>query len=495
MSSPVVSGPEGSESAKRAANRSPAYGPAILRMVGRIVVVAVALLIAPPVIAPTATGSAGTARAATDALITLTGSRTIDLATGKAVNLALPREAGEVLVADPKVAEVVVKSPTRVFLIGLKPGDTNVFLTDPAGGHIATLTLHVTRDLGALRDGLATLSPKHRIAAKAVNESIILSGEVPSAEIAESARQLAIQFADQERNVVSMLRITHPEQVLIQIKVTEMRRSIAKRLGVNLVGTGDRFNVRSGVLLDGTLLFEDTFTRAAVGGPVGSTGFLSAALEALEEDGYVKTLAEPNLTAMSGESANFLAGGEFPIPVGRDRDGQVTIEFKPFGVGLKFTPVVLDGGRISMRISTEVSDITDRASEGALVLSEFRVPALTVRRAETTVEIPSGGGLVLGGLLRNDAVNETRGLPGMASLPIIGQLFRSDDFRRQETELVVIAVPYIVRPTSPSRLSGSVDGFSTPSDMERIFLGRLYSRYPGGAGKPAVKGPIGFILE
>lgn len=429
-----------------------------------------------------------------DSLISITGSRAVDLATGKAINMELPREAGEVLVADPKIAEVVVKTPTRVFLIGLKPGDTNVFLTDPAGGHIATLTVHVTRDLDALRQGLAALSPKHRISAKAVNESIILSGEVPSAEIAESARQLAIQFADQEKNVVSMLRITNPEQVLIQIKVTEMRRAIAKRLGLNLFANSDYFEFSTGVGAN-TGLFEDTFSSAIARGPLGGFSNLQAALEALEEDGYVKTLAEPNLTAMSGESANFLAGGEFPIPTGRDRDGQVTIEFKPFGVGLKFTPVVLDGGRISMRISTEVSDITDRASEGALVLDQFRVPALTVRRAETTVEIPSGGSLVLGGLLRNDATNETRGLPGLASLPIIGQLFRSDDFRRQETELVVIAVPYIVRPVKPGKLAGSVDGFSTPSDLERIFYGRLYSRYPGGAGKVSVKGPVGFILE
>jgi pilus assembly protein CpaC len=433
--------------------------------------------------------------AADDGPVTVSGSRTLTLTPGKALDLALPRDVREVLVADPKIAEVVVKTPRRAYLIGLKPGETNVFFVDEAGARVAALNLRVSLDVGALREGLKTLAPHTPIKVQAVNETIMLSGEVASADVAESARQLARRFVKDDAHVVNLMRVAHPEQVLIQVKVTEMRRTVAKKLGINLLGIGGDVNLRTGIQSDGLALFDNRFGNVMVGGAVAGFRNLQAALEALEEDGFVKTLAEPNLTAMSGESANFLAGGEFPVPVGRDDQGRITIEFKPFGVGLKFTPVVLDGGRISMRISTEVSSISNDTAEGALTLADTRIPALMVRRAETTVEIPSGGSLVLGGLLRNDAANESRGLPGLSKLPVIGQLFRSDDFRRQESELVVIAVPYIVRPTRPSQLSGPSDEFKVADDMERIFLGRLYARRPGGATAVAAKGPVGYILD
>lgn len=433
--------------------------------------------------------------AADDAALAVAGSRTLSLAPGKALDLALPRDVREVLVADPKIAEVVVKTPRRAYLIGLKPGETNAFFVDESGARVAALNLRVAMDVSALRESLKTLAPAHPIKVQAVNETVILSGEVPSADIAESARQLARRFVRDDAAVVNLLRISHPEQVLIQVKVTEMRRTVAKKLGVNLLGINDSIRVRTGVQSDGLGLFDNRYGNIAISGALGSFSTLQATLEALEEDGFVKTLAEPNLTAMSGESANFLAGGEFPVPVGRDDEGRITIEFKPFGVGLKFTPVVLDGGRISMRISTEVSSISNDTSEGALTLADTRIPALMVRRAETTVEIPSGGSLVLGGLLRNDAANESRGLPGLGQLPVLGQLFRSDDFRRQESELVVIAVPYIVRPTRPGALSAPTDQFKTADDSQRIFLGKLYARHPGGAAAAPVKGPVGYILE
>jgi pilus assembly protein CpaC len=433
--------------------------------------------------------------AADDGPVTVSGSRTLTLTPGKALDLALPRDVREVLVADPKIAEVVVKTPRRAYLIGLKPGETNAFFVDETGARVAALNLRVSLDVGALREGLKALAPHTPIKVQAVNETIMLSGEVASADVAESARQLARRFVKDDNHVVNLMRVAHPEQVLIQVKVTEMRRTVAKKLGINLLGIGGDVNLRTGVQSDGLALFDNRFGNVMVGGAVAGFRNLQAALEALEEDGFVKTLAEPNLTAMSGESANFLAGGEFPVPVGRDDQGRITIEFKPFGVGLKFTPVVLDGGRISMRISTEVSSINNDTAEGALTLADTRIPALLVRRAETTVEIPSGGSLVLGGLLRNDAANESRGLPGLGKLPVIGQLFRSDDFRRQESELVVIAVPYIVRPTRPSQLSAASDEFKVADDMERIFLGRLYARRPGGAASAAAKGPVGYILD
>jgi pilus assembly protein CpaC len=289
-----------------------------------------------------------------------------------------------------------------------------------------------------------------------------------------------------------MVGVTRPEQVLLQVRVTEMRRTVARRLGVSLIGRDSGFSFNSGA--QGSNLFSDLFGAAVISGSIGSYSSIQVLLEALEEDGYIKTLAEPNLTALSGETANFLAGGEFPVPVARDNNGQVTLEFKPFGVGLKFTPVVLDSGKISMRVSTEVSALSN---EGAFELADIRVPGLTVRRAETTVEIPSGGSLVLGGLLRNDAANNVRGLPGLANIPVLGTLFRSTDFQREETELVVIAIPYIVKATTPGKLASPTDGFVPGGDMDQFFLGKLYKRYPGTAGAMAAPpaGPIGFIME
>src|SRR3954468_14960125 len=339
-----------------------------------------------------------------------TSDRTVELTTTKAMNIDLPRDARDVLIADPLVADVVIKSPRRAYVIGLKAGDTNALFLDEEGNRILQLDIRVEKDLTALRKSLSDLLPGTELSVRSVNGDIVLSGEVRSAEAAENARLIARRFVGEDAGVINMVSITRPEQVLLQVRVTEMRRTVARRLGVSLIGRDSGFSFNSGS--QGSNLFSDLFGAAVISGSIGNYSSIQVLLEALEEDGYIKTLAEPNLTAMSGETANFLAGGEFPVPVARDNNGQITLEFKPFGVGLKFTPVVLESGRISLRVSTEVSALSD---EGAFELADIRVPALTVRRAETTVEIPSGGSLVLGGLLRNDAANNVRGLPGLAN--------------------------------------------------------------------------------
>lgn len=438
--------------------------------------------------------SCGSAQAASapNRLLALQQDQSLTLTTTKAILVSLPRDASSVLVADPAVADIVVRTPRLAYLIGTKPGETNAFFLDAAGNRILTLDIRVERDLGALQEALDNLLPEGNLQARPLNADIVLSGEVGSSDLAESAQRIARRFVTEDAGVVNLIRITRPEQVLIQVRVTEMRRSIAKKLGVSLAGIDGNVNFRTGFQgLAG--LFNDRFgVIDAVGSNILGLNTLSVVLEALEQEGLVKTLAEPNLTAMSGETANFLAGGEFPVPVGRDDNGQITLEFKPFGVGLQFSPVVLANGRINLKIMTEVSALSN---EGAFVLADIRVPGLTVRRAETTVEIPSGGSLVLGGLLRNDAANQRRGLPGLVDLPVLGALFRSTEFQREETELVVIAVPYIVNPTRPAALSEPTDGFAPGSDIDRFLLGALARRYPAAGNLQTTSGSIGYIVE
>jgi pilus assembly protein CpaC len=231
------------------------------------------------------------------------------------------------------------------------------------------------------------------------------------------------------------------------------------------------------------------------GSTINAQSILGASIKALQREGLFRTLAEPTLTAISGESASFLAGGEFPVPVGRDRDGNITLQFKPFGVSLTFTPVVLSEGRISLRIKTEVSELSQ---EGALELAGTSIPGLKVRRAETTLELPSGGSMVMGGMMKDDVRQAVSGLPGLKSLPVLGTLFRSRDYQRNETELVIIVTPYLVKPVARTALARPDDGFAPASDATGTFLGRL-NRVYGVEGKPApagaYRGTFGFIFE
>lgn len=431
------------------------------------------------------------AAAAGAPILALKDDQALTLTTTKAVLVSLPRDASNVLVADPAVAEIVVRTPRRAYLIGTKPGDTNAFFLDAAGNRILTLDIRVERDLGSLQQALRTLLPEGDLQAHPVSSDIVLTGEVSSSEIADAAHQIARRFVGDDSGVINMIKITRPEQVLIQVRVTEMRRSVAKKLGISLLGTDGNVSYLTGAQGVGSLFSERFGTLGIAASGFLGLDTLTLVLEALESDGLVKTLAEPNLTALSGETANFLAGGEFPVPVARDDDGRITLEFKPFGVGLKFTPVVLADGRISLRIMTEVSALSN---EGAFILADVRIPGLTVRRTETTVEIPSGGSLVLGGLLRNDATNQLRGIPGLAGLPVLGPLFRSTEFQTEQTELVIIAVPYIVSPTDPSRLTEPTDGFAPGSDIDRFLLGALARRYPT-VPLPETTNSIGYIVE
>ncbi|MFN3835825.1 MAG: type II and III secretion system protein family protein [Glycocaulis sp.] len=480
-------------------------------------------------------------------------SERLALPLGQAAVIHLPVDAADVMVANPSVADAVVRTPTRAVLLGQGVGRTNVFFFDADGTLILDLAVRVERDMDGLTEALARFVPGGRINAESMNANIVLSGTVPSASAADTALQVARRWADEPEQVISFLTVEGRDQVLLRVRIVEMQRSIVRQLGVNLSGQYNhgsytppirtRATNSVGVPLDdefGNPIFEvfqpgrfqnrqgfstnNAFgvAGAALGGLSANLGTenlvngvlqssLGATINALERVGLVRTLAEPNITAISGEAAQFLAGGEFPVPVGRDRDGNITVEYKPFGVGLGFTPMVLSEGRISLRISTEVSELSNQGAitlggsavtdqDGNVVGSVpgLTIPSLTVNRAETTVELPSGGSLVIAGLIKEETRQALDSVPGIERMPVLGALFRSRDFANNETELVFIVTPYLVDPADPRELSTPGEGFQPASTAAGIFLGRLNRVYaaPGAdVDGRGWSGPVGFSVE
>jgi pilus assembly protein CpaC len=449
-------------------------------------------------------------------------ARSMTLSLDKAAVVRLPRPVADVLVTNPDVVDAVVRTPTRIFLMGMSVGQTNAFFFNADGEQVLNLEIRVERDLAPLEDMLARFLPEARIEIEAINDNVVLKGRAPSPAVADQARQIAARFVGDPEKVLSMIAADGSEQVMLKVRVVEMQRTLAKQLGVDtraVIETGEflftpmtqnPFSLVGRPL--GGLLPDPTQGRSMVWDfdPNSPNSAVNASFQAFERAGLARTLAEPNLTAISGESANFLAGGEFPVPVGRDRDGNVTIEFKPFGVGLAFTPVVLSDGRISLKISTEVSELTQddafQQEEQLVPLEDgsfgrvrgIQIPSLAVRRAQTTVELPSGGSLMMAGLIQEQTKQNIDGLPGLKDAPILGSLFRSRDFQQNETELVVIVTPYLVKPTSERNLTTPADGFAPASDLETVLFGRLnkiYGTKPAPPGGARLEAPLGFVME
>ncbi len=436
-------------------------------------------------------------------------SQSIILPLNKAAIVDLPQPAVDVLVSQPGVVDAVVRSPRRVYLLGLSIGQTNAFFFDSRGRQILNLEIRVERDMDALVDVMRRVMPNSRIEVDALNDNVILRGTVQTAAEAANAHSLAGRFVDDSEKVVNLLKIRDPEQVMLKVRIVEMQRQVLKQLGVSTSG--------SVVLSDAALAFSNINTVGATGGlglnsvntNIGDLERIDASLQAFESTGLVRILAEPTLTSISGESAKFLAGGEFPVPVGQD-DGVISIEFKEFGVGLGFTPLVLSKGRINLNISTEVSEVTTENSffvpgvttvdnnGNFITTAGLSIPGLTVRRANTTVELPSGGSLVMAGLLQEDMRSTIDGVPGMKDVPVLGQLFRSRDYQNNETELVIIVTPYLVEATHGSNLRDPAEGLVIASDAETLLMGKLLSTYGlAGAGvkEASLQGPMGFILD
>ena len=438
------------------------------------------------------------------------GAQLINLPRGSSMAIDLPSDARDVIVPNPVVAEAMLHSPRRITIIGLQPGETDAVVLDAAGRTILSLRVRVDAGVSALQDTLGRVMPGSQVRAEAVNDSIILTGPVNSPGEADRASQVARAFVSAPEKVINMMTIAGSDQVMVKARVIEVQRTAIKQLGLdvdavlNTVGDGLSFSQSATFAVSGSLLGGGILNYLDQSGDGNS---LDTSIKAFERAGLVRILAEPNLTSVNGENAEFLAGGEFPVPTGRDVDastGQVTvgIEFKPFGVRLAFRPIVLSQGRISLQLSTEVSELTQ---EGAFTLGgaaddALVIPALKVRRASSTVELPSGGSMMIAGLLREDTRQNIDQLPGIGSLPVLGALFRSRDYLSGETELVIIIEAYIVSPTSPGRMQTPSDGLIIANDAQTLLFGQLDQQYrpAGGATATAAAGwtgPVGYVIE
>jgi pilus assembly protein CpaC len=476
-------------------------------------------------------------------------SRTVKVGLNKSLVIDLPRDARDILVSNPVIADAVIRTPRRIYVTGVAVGQSNVIVFDRAGEQIVSLELEVERDASTLSRMIARLIPDSNVNVEVVSDNIVLTGSVRNAADARRAQDIANIFANggalgqpapqssssvdagggtsisvsmsggndtPTSSVINMLNIEGEEQVQVRVTIAEVERSLVKQLGID-------WNAQN-VSVAGLLLGGATNLPFAVGGTPPATGIsgtwvenfptpniggetgedpiwaqrqLGATLRALEQTNLFKTLAEPSLTAISGETASFLAGGEFPVPTGRDQSGNVTIEFKPFGVALAFTPVVLSEGRISLRVKTEVSELSQ---DGAIQLGSISLPSLKVRRAETTLELPSGGSMVLGGLIQDSFRESISAVPGIGKLPFLGPLFRSRDFQSGETELVIIATPYLVKPVARSRLATPDQGLAPASDPQSVLLGNINRVYGvqgsnSAAASYQYRGAFGFIYE
>ncbi|WP_339915255.1 type II and III secretion system protein family protein [uncultured Brevundimonas sp.] len=430
----------------------------------------------------------------------------INLPRGSSMAIDLPSDARDVIVPNPAVAEAMLHSPRRITIIGLQPGETDAVILDATGRTILSLRIRVDAGVSALQDTLNRVLPGSGVRAEAVNDSIILTGAVNSPGEADRVTQIARAFVSAPEKVLNMMTIAGSDQVMVKARVVEVQRTAIKQLGLDVNAVLN--NVADGLTFAQSATFG--VSGSQLGGGIatyadnaGNGNSLAGTLRAFERAGLVRILAEPNLTSVNGENAEFLAGGEFPVPVGRDKDGNVTVEFKPYGVRLAFRPIVLSQGRISLQLSTEVSELT---TSGAFTLggtgpNALVVPALNVRRASSTVELPSGGSLMIAGLLREDTRQNIDQLPGVGDLPILGALFRSRDYLSGETELVIIVEAYIVSPTSPGRLQTPADGLQVANDAQTLLFGQLNQNYSRPTGEVSTsprtgwQGPVGYVIE
>jgi pilus assembly protein CpaC len=421
-------------------------------------------------------------------------SENLNLSAGTGTLVRLPEAMTDVFVANDSVADVQVRSTRQLYIFGKGRGETTIYATTKSGRVVYAATVRVGSNIGSIGEMLQLAMPEAQLQATPMNNMLLLTGTVSDPDDVAEAQRLVQAYVGEGTQVISRVRSATPLQVNLKVRVAEVNRSALKEFGINLLGgrqTADGFTWHNFGVGQGDGI--DPKTGDVTRGLLGTTFALKSTLFGLdiisrlnlaETDGFVTTLAEPNLTALSGETATFLAGGEFPIPV-PGSNGAVTIEYKQYGVGLAFTPYVLADGRISMRVRPEVSELS---TQGAVKLGDFSVPGLTTRRAETTVELGSGQSFMIGGLLRNTSSNDISKAPFLGDIPILGTLFRSTGYRRQETELVIIVTPYLVKPVS-HQLAVPSDGYRAPNDFQRNFLGQTYGGVNGDRSPSAIPAP------
>jgi pilus assembly protein CpaC len=443
----------------------------------------------------------------------------MQLEINKGVMVPLPAPALSVVVANPDIADVQVVSPTAVYVMAKKTGETTVLAIGERDRMLLNRKIAVSHNLSSFNRALRDLMPNSNVTVNSVDGGILLSGQVSSSTEAESVRRLAARYVADEREIVNQIQVSGPTQVHLRVRVAEISRDVTKRFGIDWESFAT-----SGDWLFGIARGRDFLENIddPVAGPTRQfTRFerenfilswraggndINAMVDALNQNGLIKILAEPSLTALSGEVASFLAGGEFPIPmVGRveNSGSRVSIEYKEFGVSLRFRPTLLGNGRINLNVRPEVSQLSD---VGAVVIEGFQIPAISTRRAETSVELGSGQSFVIAGLLQNNVTQSLGKYPLLGDVPVLGSLFRSTSFQNNETELVIIVTPYLVEPSN-QKLAAPTDGFVPPTDAERILEGRQVGRAPAASpppaappltpdlGQPALEGRVGYTLN
>lgn len=424
----------------------------------------------------------------------------VEVAVGRGRLITLPRPMSDLFVADDKIADVQVRSPTQLYIFGKLGGETTVYATTKSGAVVYATTVRVGTNIDSVSQMLTLAMPDAQIVATPMNGLVLLTGTVAQPDDAAEAERLVQAYVGDGTRVLVRLKTATPLQVNLQVKFAEVSRSFIKNIGVNLQnrdnsGNNFLFGIAQGRqggitsipqvppgtapvadangLLPGATLFQfpsspTLGTALGVAGRYFGTDLL-ASLDLGERKGLVSTLANPNLTALSGETGTFLAGGEIPIPISQGL-GAVSVEYKQYGISLVYTPTVLSDGRISLRVRPEVSQLT---SAGAVTIGGTTIPALTTRRAETTVELGSGQSFMIAGLLQNNHNNSITQAPGLGDVPVLGALFRSNGFQRDETELVIVITPYLVKPVNANDIVLPTDGYKAPSDLDRVFLGTL----------------------
>ena len=462
------------------------------------------------------------------------GSQTVKVGLNKSIVIDLPDDAHDILVANPEVADAITRTSRRIYIFAKEVGSTNIFIFDSSGRQLLSIELEIERDIAGLERYLEKYVPGSDVVVEMLNDNVILTGTVPTPQASARTVELARIFVTggeattnqfqqdlgnnsggttivfgtegrQESQIVNLLSIDGEDQVHLKVTIAEIQRTIVKQLGIDLTTSGLSVgNVDLNLFGDNPHLLANPGSFSSIRSQyTGGGESISSILSALDQAGVMRTLAEPSLTAISGETASFSVGGEYNIADGKTEDDG-TVEYQSrtveYGVSLSFTPVVLSPGRISMRIRTEVSEPT---SEGTFIIPRGGVPAspspgVRRRQAETTVELPSGGSMVLAGLLKDDVRQTSSGFPGLRNIPVLGTLFRSREFHRFETELVVIATPYLVRPVARQKLARPDDNFMPSADGAANFLGRLnrvYGKVEGELPEGRYHGKIGFIFK
>jgi pilus assembly protein CpaC len=469
------------------------------RSTGRGLLLGLAALMTAAALAFGSAAPAGAVDAAQMRIGTVGATHALNVGLNKSVIVDLPTDASEVIVSQPGIAQTIMRTKRRAIIQGASTGSTNIFFLDGAGEPISVLDVTVVdsssgaADAMGLQTTLARIIPGSRIVVATFDDRVVLSGTVQSADDLQKALAIAGQFTGNPDAIANVITVGGIQQVMLKVTVAEVARETVRQLGINLSGSvtigTSTLSLASQNALGGA---SGLATNNGVGLGINTGTFsLNAMLRALERRGSLRTLASPTLTAMSGTEAEFLAGGQFPVPSGVD-DGTISFEFKQFGVNLKFTPTVKSNGIIGLAVDTSVSEPT---TEGGFTLQGVTIPATRNRQARTTVELPVGCTLAIAGLFEDEVRQQINQMPGMGDIPILGALFRSRDYVRSQTELVIMVTPYLAEPGRPEL---PTEEFAIPNDAEAIFLGRMERNYSVGDGdnfRGGFDGAVGFVLD